>query len=73
MKKIEIEKSRPILPRSKYPFPDLKVGNSFSTGKYNTDMHRNLNSLAAYYTKKLGFIFTIRCDDNNCLRVWRIK
>lgn len=55
----------------KYPFLELRVGQSFVAGKYSMDLQRNLISLGAYYQKKTGFEFKARIDADRNLRVWR--
>lgn len=58
---------------AKYPFPTLQIGDSFSAGKYEENIYRNMVSLGAYYSKKLGVVFNVKKDDTGNVRVWRVS
>ena len=57
--------------RSKYPFGDMKIGQSFAvpTGKHNS-----VRTCAhGFQTKNKGFAFSIQQIDDGAYRCWRVK
>jgi hypothetical protein len=67
--KVEVDKSIPIprsnMGRPKYPWRDLKIGDSFYVPKYTNSLH--------YCAKRIGIKITTRKDAEGGIRVWRIK
>ncbi len=64
---------RPRRPWSKYPFRDLKVGESFLVPCTRWDSDKAMNSLTscrANMQRKTGFKFALRKTGNG-IRVWR--
>lgn len=56
--------------KSKWPFHDMKVGDSFVVA--DIDRWKYAQACASIYGKRLGRRFTTRQMDDG-LRVWRIK
>lgn len=58
----------------KYPFKDMKVGDSFSAGKYSTKLATSVGAVAYHYVKTHGkeIKFSVRKHENE-VRCWRIK
>jgi hypothetical protein len=71
-----IEKGIPLPPSAngpgrvgKYPFAQMRVGDSFVCDKPQT----NLGATLAYSAKKLGIKFATRKIDAGTTRIWRTK
>lgn len=56
----------------KYPFNDLKIGESFKIGDYSTEAHHNICGFIYYYSRN-GKKFSSGKDENGYLSVWRDK
>lgn len=71
---ITVEKGRPIPPptKSKYPFRDMEIGDSFwvPDGRNAEATKNNVRSAATCYSRRNGGRFTVR-RDNGGYRVWR--
>lgn len=70
---VKIDKSIPF-PRkedrpTKYPWSDMKKGDSFVHLKYI----ENAQADASYYSKKFGKVFKARRDLRGIVRVWRLE
>ena len=65
MSKFKIEKDIPLPPKTKYPFPQMEVGDSFS---FNEDDSIAVKSSVCFYSRKTGKKFRIAQKN----RVWRI-
>lgn len=65
----EIDKDIPI-PKNKYPFREIEVGESFSV---DNAIEPTLRSLASYYKKRYGFNYTVKRVSETQMRVWRTK
>lgn len=73
-KNIKLIEKRNGHKEAKYPFDILKVKESFAVSEpYDSDLHRNLESLSRYYEKKLKVSFVVRKDEYGQLRIWRTK
>jgi hypothetical protein len=61
--------------KAKYPFKEMKVGDSFSFGKYTPSAQRSLITCANSFVKrtKAKSEFTARKMNDGTLRVWRTK
>lgn len=74
--KYEIEKNVPVPPRSKYPFEQMDVGDSFFTplGPDQTikRLQNTLSGAAGYFARNTEMNFVIR-QANDGVRCWRIK
>lgn len=60
----------------KEPISEMKVGDSFSCGSYEPKRSQNIASSIRNYVKNTDYSnyrFSVRKDDNNEIRVWRIK
>jgi len=69
----EIEKGIPVpatLPRSKYPFGQMEVGDSFAC---SASQNARVRVAAHKYGKDHGLVFTARKIGDDSYRVWRIK
>ena len=53
----------------KYPFDDMKCGDSFA---FNSDIYVRVSATASYYSKKDNMKFSIRKDGDG-YRCWRVK
>lgn len=75
MAEIVIEKKVKLPKRSKYPFGEMKVGDSFELGEYSTTKARSITGSIAYFkglTKEnCKMVFSARKTEDNKLRVWR--
>jgi hypothetical protein len=61
-----IEKGVPTPPRAAYPYRDMKPGDSIVvTGKW-------AHSAAHNWARMTGWQFTMRRQDSNSVRVWRV-
>ena len=77
----EIEKNKPIpSARTKYPFWQMEVGDSFTVlpndpGAVRTSPHASPRAMAAAYTwgKLNGKTFTMRTNSDKGFTIWRIK
>ena len=76
MTEYKIDKSIPIPTpaRSKYPFHELSVGESFfvAASGYTTSVYRGVQSLTHYYSRGSGKKFVMRSVDGG-VRVWRTE
>lgn len=54
--------------RAKYPFADMKVGDSFAAGHGELELIR---SASAYYKRVYKMKFVIRPEGDNGIRIWR--
>lgn len=69
MVKAKIDSNIPL--PSKWPFPDMKVGDSFAVSE---KVKRQTIAVAAMrYGKKNGMKFTVRKSLDGNLRCWRIE
>lgn len=74
-----IEKNIPItkhIRKSKYPFKDMDIGDSFIISEEYSDHELRLKSNAARrWLKSSGtnYKFTLRKTEDNKIRIWRIK
>jgi len=57
--------------KSKYPFGEMSIGDSFFVSDYDSITHGRLRSAAQSYGKKNSMKFTVRKVDGG-IRVWRI-
>ncbi len=81
MKIYEIEKNVAIPEvhsKNKYPWPDMKVGDSVliqaEKGEKLYNLKRKVNPSARYYGEKTGKKFKALIDyDGNGIRVWRVE
>lgn len=75
MAEIVIEKKVKLPKRSKYPFGEMKVGDSFEAGDYSTAKARSLTGSICYFkglTKEnSNKVFSARKTEDGKLRVWR--
>jgi hypothetical protein len=70
----KVEKNAPMAgPRRKYPFPDLKVGESFFVPSSEARSMISIRAQASATGVRLGFKFSCRKTADGGLRVWRIK
>lgn len=63
----------PAIPKTKYPFKDMKVGDSFLL---DSNMKRTVVSIkCCQFAKKsnTGIKFTVRKLKNGDIRCWRVK
>jgi hypothetical protein len=75
--KYKIDKNRPIPKNvSKYPFPEMEVGDSFVVSDKNLTVHdieyKRIASSAFMYGKKTGKKFKLKSVENKLI-CWRIK
>lgn len=71
MIRVPIDKRVPLKPRAKYPWRDMKVGDSFLVKHVRVRCVRSMASAAA---KRTGRKFSVRRDDDTGgVRVWRVK
>ncbi len=82
MTTFQIEKNIPLpadLPggfKTKYPFSEMKVGDSFEIGEYSANRMRSMYGSITYFLKRVENKkkkFQLRKTDSNTIRVWRIK
>lgn len=85
MRKIKIEKGIEIPKKehkTKYPFPDMKVGDSFLWPKrYSRQESKNCYCAAANWVNRMKFYdetgkdwkFSVRKVEGNRIRIWRVK
>lgn len=67
-KPLVIKSSVPLpAPRAKYPFAQMKVGDSFFADRY-----RAAQAAAWKYGVRNGMRFTVR-EENGGVRVWRVE
>jgi hypothetical protein len=74
-KKIPIPEPRALGYRGKYPFIEMKVGDSFFVPLIS-GKEINIRNAASVYGKRLNRVFTVRrvnTDKVDGVRVWRIK
>jgi len=72
MSEFKIEKGIPFhAARSKYPFADMEVGDSFS---FHPDSAFLVNSAAGAYSRKYaGIKFSVKKQSETESRIWRIS
>jgi hypothetical protein len=76
-----IEKGIPLIETrnriGKYPFPNMKVGDSFIFSEiYSLKLLQHISAAARAWAKSSrnnGWKFSARKTDNNKIRIWRIK
>jgi hypothetical protein len=56
---------------AKYPFRQLKVGESFCLPDLSTE--RSIRACVAYYRQRYGLKFTVRRTADGGVRVWRTE
>ena len=75
----KIEKNIPITKgkKSKYPFKEMEVGDSFECGEYSPKLMRRISATMRMFSKQTkGFEkykFTVKRINDNKIRVWRIR
>jgi hypothetical protein len=73
MENYEIIKGIPVPARSKYPFAEMEIGDSF-VKNCCSQQHRNLLSMtASMWGRRHGRRFRTRKEDGDNVRVWRIQ
>ena len=73
----QIERKVPFVPisktrQTKYPFPDMKIGDSFFVPADNTKAIPRVRSAASLWAQKYNRKLVTRVVDGG-VRVWRVK
>ena len=66
-KRVPLPKGKGHGRKRKYPFAEMKVGDSFS---FDESQIRNVRTSASHHAARLGFVFTVSAQE---LRCWRVE
>lgn len=71
----EVNKKGVVKKRNKYPFADMKIGDSFVTVEYSAKDWNRLANAARSWARYQGngYEFTLGKTEDNKIRIWRTK